>query len=195
MQLKRWLSVALAAGLLHAASPILVLSSSAAAATTTALTLGVGVANPALALVGGAAVLLGAAGLVAAKAKAASRRGRRAAPALAHDAYAQNALHVLFAAAGSLDQRSNCGLRLVCELSATPEAQLAADEALIMALFGSPALAAHDRASGPASPFQLAAFLGRASESASACARTYAKCPYDAAHTMDVLRQNALSHL
>lgn len=195
MQLKRWLSVALVAGLLHAASPILLLSSSAAAATTTALTLGVSVSNPALAVVGGAAVLLGAAGLVAAKAAAAARRGRRSAPALADDGYSHNAVDVLFAAAGSLDHRSNCGLRLVCELSATPSDQLAEDEALLMALFGSPDVASHDHVSSPASPFQLAAFLGRASKSASVCAHTYAKCHYDAAHTMDILRRNAHGQL
>ncbi|XP_042881133.1 uncharacterized protein LOC122258918 [Penaeus japonicus] len=189
MQLKRWLSVALVAGLLHAATPIILLSSSAAAATTTALTLGVTVSNPALAVVGGAAVLLGAAGLVAAKA-AAFRRGRRSATALADDGYSQNAVDVLFAAAGSLDRDSNCGLRLVCELSATPSDQLADDEALIMTLFGSPSIASHDQISSPATPFQLAAFLGRASKSAPVCAQTYAKCHYDSRQIMDILRQN-----
>ncbi|XP_068229228.1 uncharacterized protein [Palaemon carinicauda] len=183
MQLKKWFALALVAVLLQVAMPTIILTS--AAATATALT--ISVSNVALAAVGGAAVLLGLAGLV----KVAGRgRGRRQTES--DNAFTSDAVDILFAAAGSLDQESNCGLRLICELAATPENQLADDEKLIMSLFGSDFEPQPDQTNSPATPFQQAAFLGRRSGSAEVCATTYSKCQYNATQIMDILRENQL---
>lgn len=187
MQLKKWFAAALVAVLLDVVTPILLVTTSATAATVTALTLGVTVNNAALAAVGGAAVLLGAAGLIKA-----SGRGKRSvpAPAGADDGFSVNAIEILFASAASLDRDTNCGLRLICELAATPEDQLADDEALIMSLFEPTTRLTHDQINSPVTPFQLAAFLGHQSASAQACATTYQKCQYNSNQIIDILRQN-----
>ncbi|XP_066976090.1 uncharacterized protein [Macrobrachium rosenbergii] len=182
MQLKKWFALALVAVSLEVAMPTILLTS--AAATATALT--ITVSNAALAAVGGAAVLLGLAGLL----KAAGRgRGRRSTTELT-TSFTSDAVDILFAAAGSLDQESNCGLRLVCELAATPEGQLSADEMLILSLFGSDLQLQPDQTTSPVTPFQLAAFLGRQSGSVQACATAYSKCKHSAKEIMDILREN-----
>ncbi|XP_064120830.1 uncharacterized protein LOC135225436 [Macrobrachium nipponense] len=180
MQLKKWFGLALVAVLLEVAMPTILLTSTAATATALTIT----VSNAALAAVGGAAVLLGLAGLL----KTAGRgRGRRSEPTTS---FTSDAVDILFAAAGSLDQESNCGLRLVCELAASPEGQLSADEMLILSLFGSELQLQPDQTTSPVTPFQLAAFLGRQSGNAQACATAYSKCKHNAKEIMDILRKN-----
>ncbi|CAL4109081.1 unnamed protein product, partial [Meganyctiphanes norvegica] len=193
MQLKMWLGFALVAALLEVVTPIILLSSTAAATTATAVTLGLTVSNPALAAVGAGAVLLGAAGLAGGLIGGLAggrRRGRRAIVGVADDGFSVDAIDILFSTAGALDRETNCGLLLVCELAATPENQLAADEALLMTLFGDARPLSHDMINGPSTPFQLAAFLGRQSQSASACANTYSKCQYNSNQIMEIIRQN-----
>merc|ERR1711970_348296 len=177
-----WLAFGVVAGLLHVAAPIILVSS--AAITTTALTLSV--SNVAVAAVGGAAALLGLAGLLALKG---DRRRRRA--VIADDGFSANAVDILFSAAAALDRETNCGLRLVCELAGTPADQLANDEQIIMDLFGSQAPISHDQINDPASPFQLAVFLGSSqSTGGSACANTYNKCQFNSHQIMEILREN-----
>merc|ERR1711887_12248 len=192
MQLKKWLAITLVAALLQVATPIILVSSTAAATTATIATLGITVSNPALAAVGAGAVLLGAAGLAGAAigSLAGRRRGKRALTGVADDGFSVDAIDILFSTAGALDRETNCGLRLVCELAATPENQLAADEALLMSLFGDARPLSHDQINGPSTPFQLAVFLGRQSQSAATCATTYSKCQYNSNQIMEILRQN-----
>merc|ERR1711887_418499 len=197
MQLKKWLAITLVAALLQVATPIILLSSTAAATTATIATLGITVSNPALAAVGAGAVLLGAAGLAGAAigSLAGRRRGKRAIDGVADDGFSVDAVDILFATAGALDRETNCGLRLVCELAATPENELAADEALIMSLFGDQVPLSHDMINAASTPYQLAAFLGRQSQSAATCANTYPKCQYNSNQIMDILRQNGNGQL
>jgi len=195
MQLKTWLSIALVATLLQVATPIILLTSSAAATTAAVTTLGITVANPALAAVGAGAVLLGAAGLAGAAIGSLAggrrrHRGRRAITGVADDGFSVDAIDILFSTAGALDRETNCGLRLVCELAATPENQLAADEALLMSLFGDARPLSHDQINGPSTPFQLAAFLGRQSQNVATCSNTYPRCQYNSNQIMDIIRQN-----
>ncbi|CAL4166245.1 unnamed protein product, partial [Meganyctiphanes norvegica] len=186
MQLKMWLALGLVAGILHVAAPIILVST--AAATTAAVTLTV--SNVALAAIGGAAALLGLAGLLAIKGG-----GRHRRQAIADDGFSANAVDILFSAAGALDQETNCGLRLVCELAATPEDQLASDEQLIMNLFGSQAPISNDKINNHATPFQLAVFLGRQSADVSACGNTYTKCQFNSHQIMEILRENGNGQL
>jgi len=193
MQLKTWLAIALVATLVHVATPIILLTS-AAATTAAVTTLGITVSSPALAAVGAGAVLLGAAGLVGAAFGSLGggrrHRGRRAVTGVADDGFSVDAIDILFSTAGALDRETNCGLRLVCELAATPENQLAADEALLMSLFGDARPLTHDQINGPSTPFQLAAFLGRQSQNVATCSNTYPKCQYNSNQIMEILRQN-----
>jgi len=209
MQLKKWLTVALVAAVVHETTSIIVLGTAAAAGT--ALT----ISAPALAAVGGGALLLGAAGLLggaigAAKARRRGRshyhhggygggygyRGRRSitesitGEVIADDGFSANAVDVLFATATAIDQDTNCGARLVCELSATPINQLAADESLLMSLFADQTPLYLDQVNDPSTPFQLAAFLGKNSQTTTACENTYTKCTLNAAQIMEILRQN-----
>jgi len=205
MQLKKWLTVALVAVVVHETTSFIVLGTAAAAGT--ALT----ISAPALAAVGGGALLLGAAGLLggaigAAKAGRRGRshyrhsgyggghgyRGRRSitGEVIADDGFSANAVDVLFATATAVDQETNCGARLVCELSATPVNQLAADESLLMSLFADQTPLYLDQVNDPSTPFQLAAFLGKNSLSTTACENTYTKCTLNAAQIMEILRQN-----
>ncbi|CAL4109075.1 unnamed protein product, partial [Meganyctiphanes norvegica] len=157
---------------------------STAAATTATVTLGV--ANLAVAAVGGAAALIGIAGLLAAKGGSRKRR----AIVVPDNGFSSDALQILFSSAAALDSDTNCGLRLVCELAATPADQLAADERLIMSLFGAQELVSIDSVNGAIAPFQLSVFLGRQSQDASACSNTYSKCQYNSNQIMDILRKN-----
>ncbi|CAL4109072.1 unnamed protein product, partial [Meganyctiphanes norvegica] len=107
MQLSKWLALALVAALLNVVTPILLVST--AAATTATVTLGV--ANLAVAAVGGAAALIGIAGLLAAKGGSRKRR----AIVVPDNGFSSDALQILFSSAAALDSNTNCGLRLVCE--------------------------------------------------------------------------------
>ncbi|XP_071527840.1 uncharacterized protein [Panulirus ornatus] len=190
MELKNWLAVVSVVALVDIATPIFLVSSSATtAAAATAGTLGLTISNPALAAVGGAAVLLAVAG-VATSAVFRGRGKRAAVERVNDDGISSNAIDILFAAAGSLDHQTNCGLRLVCELAATPVDQLADDEALIMSLFGRESILNHDHINSPITPFQLAVFLGQQSGSATTCANTYRRCPYTSRQVMDILGYN-----
>ncbi|CAL4109078.1 unnamed protein product, partial [Meganyctiphanes norvegica] len=182
MQLSKWLALALVAALLNVVTPTILVST--AAATTATLTLGV--ANLAVAAVGGAAALIGIAGLLAAKGGSRKRR----AIIVPDNGFSSDALQILFSSAIALDSDTNCGLRLVCELAATPADQLAADERLIMSLFGAQELVSIDSVNGAIAPFQLSVFLGRQSQDASACSNTYSKCQYNSNQIMDILRKN-----
>jgi len=193
MQLKKWLAIALVAALLQVATPVILVSSTAATTAVSLATLGISVSNPALAAVAAGGVLLGAAGLAGAAVGALAgsrRRGKRALTGVADDGFSVDALDILFSTAGALDRETNCGLRLVCELAASPENQLAADEALLMSLFGDARPLSHDQINGPSTPFQLAAFLGKQSQSAATCATTYSNCQYNSNQIMDIIRQN-----
>jgi len=199
MQLKKWLAVALVAAMLNMAQTTITLATTAAGVITAA-TIGLPglatltIANPALAAVGAGAVLLGAAGLIGGI-HIANRGKREVIGVPADDGFSANAVDILFATAASIDRETNCGLRLVCELAATPENELAADEALIMSLFGDQVPLSHDMINAASTPFQLAAFLGRQSQSAATCANTYLKCQYNSHQTMEILRQNGNGQL
>merc|ERR1739838_807267 len=103
MQLSKWLALALVAALLNVVTPILLVSSTA----VTAATLPLSVSNLAVAAVGGAAALIGIAGLL--KIKGGSRRRRAIVP---DNGFSSDAVEILFASATALDSETNCGLRL-----------------------------------------------------------------------------------
>jgi len=207
MQLKNLLIVALVAVVVHETTSFIILGTAAAAGT--ALTIGA----PTLAAIGGGALLLGAAGLLGGAIGASKGRrgrshyhrggysrgygghgyrGRRSLTdaVIADDGFSANALDVLFATATAIDQETNCGARLVCELSARPVNQLAADEALLMSLFADQTPLNLDQVNDPSTPFQLAAFLGKNSRSTAACDKTYTKCKLNGTQIMEILRQN-----
>lgn len=208
MQLNKWLTVALMAVAVHEATSIFILGTAAAAGT--ALT----ISAPALAAVGGGALLLGAAGLLGGAIGASKFRGRSHGGGghyrsrghgyrggyrgkrsltggfIADDGFSANAVDVLFATASAVDQDTNCGARLVCELSTRPVGQLAEDEALLISLFGDQPSLNLDQVNDPSTPFQLAAFLGKNSQSPVVCESTYTKCRLNANQIMEVLRQN-----
>nr|XP_045584034.1 uncharacterized protein LOC123746528 [Procambarus clarkii] len=209
-----------AAGAAAAAGTAAVVAGTAAAvsaaAAAKALTFGLAATAPVLEVIGGTAVLLGTAGLVgkAAVGKAAligaaatpvvvvtsapygtiqktiSYRRTREAPSVVEDDVSTNTLNILFSAAETLDNKTNCGLRVVCELAATPVQQLAPDEALLMSLFGDHPGLVPDQINSPVMPFQLAAFLGNQSGSTAACASAYHKCHFNSTQIMNMIRQS-----
>merc|ERR1739838_36157 len=181
MQLSKWLALALVAALLNVVTPILLVSSTA----VTAATLTLSVSNLAVAAVGGAAALIGIAGLL--KIKGGSRRRRAIVP---DNGFSSDAVEILFASDSALDSETNCGLRLVCELAATPADQLAADERLIMSLFGTQEPISTSDVNGAIAPFQLSVFLGQQSQDARTCSNTYSKCQLNSNQIMDILRNN-----
>merc|ERR1739838_633542 len=181
MQLSKWLALALVAALLNVVTPIILVSSTAVTAATLTLT----ASNLAVAAVGGAAALIGIAGLL--KIKGGSRRRRAIVP---DNGFSSDAIEILFASATALDSETNCGLRLVCELAATPADQLAADEQLIMSLFGAQEPISTSDVNGAIAPFQLSVFLGQQSQDARTCSNTYSKCQLNSNQIMDILRKN-----
>ncbi|KAK8733534.1 hypothetical protein OTU49_006342, partial [Cherax quadricarinatus] len=116
-------------------------------------------------------------------------RGKRQVTYVPDNVLSDNDVDTLFSAARTLDSQTNCGLRVVCELAATPESQLAADEALILSLFGRRLSLVHDQINSPVTPFQLAYFLGKQSSSAEACANTYKKCHHNSTEILDMIRE------
>ncbi|KAG7173353.1 uncharacterized protein LOC121860644 [Homarus americanus] len=184
MQLKKWLTGAVLVVLLDLVTPFIL---------TTAVTVGVTIANPTLALIGGTGLLLGAAGLATVKkAKVLTpkfhHRFVRQAIQLPDESFSTSALEALFAVAESLDQETNCGQRLVCELAATPEAQLAPDEDLLISFIEDQSSLNHNQLNSPATTFQRAFFLGRQTGSVEDCANTYQKCPFSSNQTMEIIR-------
>ncbi|CAL4113065.1 unnamed protein product, partial [Meganyctiphanes norvegica] len=203
-------TVALVAVIVHEATSIIILGTAAAAGTA------ITISGGALAAAGGGALLLGAAGLLGGaigfhKASRGGRsrsrghhrggyggyRGRRSLTGglIADDGFSVNAVDVLFATASAVDQETNCGAKLVCELSTRPVDQLADDEALLISLFADQTPLNLDQVNDPSTPFQLAAFLGKNSLSAAACENTYTKCKLNGSQIMEILRQNGNGQL
>jgi hypothetical protein len=82
-----------------------------------------------------------------------------------------------------------CGLRLVCELSATPDAALLEDEKLILELFGRDVkVPSANKASRGKLSYSYAALLGGNAKDASACNKVYGRCPYSGKQVMQSLR-------
>jgi len=81
-----------------------------------------------------------------------------------------------------------CGLRLVCELSSTPDENLLQDERLILNLFGRELKAPKvDSGKGKLS-YSYAALLGETAKDSSTCGKVYFRCPYNAQQVMESLR-------
>jgi len=70
----------------------------------------------------------------------------------------------------------DCGKLFVCQLEAVPAEERSVEEQLIANLFGESSTI--DPAQAKAE-YDLAAYLGQATQSKVACARRYAKCPVD----------------
>lgn len=83
-----------------------------------------------------------------------------------------------------------CGLRVVCELEAREEAQLKADERIILSLFGSqPQPPTFEQLTGTAAgKYQLAAFVGAEKKDGNRCAQMFNKCPFSSEELMNELR-------
>lgn len=77
-----------------------------------------------------------------------------------------------------------CGMRLVCELAATPSAELQEDERLLLTLFGQGTKT--EKKSGKFS-YTYAEALGR-SGNVDACLKTYSSCPYPSNQIMAAIR-------
>lgn len=182
------LVLAVACGLLHLASGILLVDSTGAltAATITLGTTTTAATTAALA-VGGA---LAAAGVLAA-ARAASSRGKRAAPTCLPVSNPE-----LFITLAASSDKLGCGMRLVCELEATPDQALSHEERLILGLFGrAPAPVAFDQLNTPKAGFQYAAFLGAKAASPAECASTFNQCPFDRTVMMRAFQNNGTNGL
>ncbi|CAG7717284.1 unnamed protein product [Allacma fusca] len=82
-----------------------------------------------------------------------------------------------------------CGLRLVCELSATPEGSLSEDEKLILELFGRDEKAPNPTKSSRGKlSYSYAALLGGSAKSGETCSKVYGRCPYTGHQIMQSLR-------
>lgn len=85
----------------------------------------------------------------------------------------------------SYDQLA-CGMRLVCELSATPNQALHDDEKLLLQLFGQGSRKEKSSKVGKYS-YVYAESLGRSGDY-EACVRTYPSCPYASSQIMTAIR-------
>ncbi|XP_047497165.1 uncharacterized protein LOC125044517 [Penaeus chinensis] len=159
--------------LLPFAEAILLLETSAATAataTTYGLTIGSGGAAAAAVAVAGALVLGGIA-LVAATNRGKRDVGAQCLPSNNPD---------LFITLAANSDRFGCGLRLVCELEATPDEQLNQDEKLILSLFGRHVKpATFSQLGTPKSGFLYAAFVGSTAKNVSECAEVFDQCVFD----------------
>jgi len=73
-----------------------------------------------------------------------------------------------------------CGLRLICELEATPDELLNQDEALILSLFGrAPTPPKQSEIKFGSSGFKYAALVGSLAKNVSECAQVFDECPWD----------------
>lgn len=99
-----------------------------------------------------------------------ARRHRRSAP---HDLLAE--IDNYFQQVSAMDV-DDCGKLLVCTLETVSAEERTPEEQLIATLFGENATI--DPAS-PKAEYDLAAYLGQATGSKTACARRYAQCPMD----------------
>ncbi|XP_063872959.1 uncharacterized protein LOC135107224 [Scylla paramamosain] len=150
----------------------LVASSSSAASSTVGLTLGTS---------GSAAAALGVAGLVAGAlvlgglALAASRNKRD----VSSHCLPSSSPELILELAASADQLG-CGLRLVCELEATPDDALSTDELLILNLFGRQVKpVTFSQMKNAKSSFQYAALVGSRAKSVTECGQVFDQCPFD----------------
>jgi len=82
-----------------------------------------------------------------------------------------------------------CGLRLVCELSSTPEELLADDEKLILELFGRDSAPNAGKASKGKLSYSYAAILGANAKDSTVCGHVYGMCPYGGQEVMQTLRK------
>ncbi|XP_037783376.1 uncharacterized protein LOC119579546 [Penaeus monodon] len=164
------LPLAIVALLPFAEAIILLETSAATAATTYGLTIGSGGAAAAAVAVAGALVLGGIA-LVAATNRGKRDVGAQCLPANNPD---------LFITLAANSDRFGCGLRLVCELEATPDEQLSQDEKLILSLFGRHVKpATFSQLNTPKSGFLYAAFVGSNAKNVSECAEVFDQCVFD----------------
>ncbi|XP_076069230.1 uncharacterized protein LOC143041287 [Oratosquilla oratoria] len=153
------------------------------------------VAGAAGAAVGTAAGAVGAVTALTLGAKASLARGRqrRSAAATAECLLPVSDPEVYFSLAADADPLG-CGLRLLCEIEATPDHQLAADERLLLGIFGRtetiPATSAGKRTTtSPRAGFQWAAYVGSKVSDVSECTQLFGRCPFDRASIMDVFRR------
>jgi len=139
------------------------------AGTTTALFTQAGIVAGALGLLG-AAVIIAAIAANGAGGAAGYERSRRSAP---HEDLA--AIDKYFEQISDMDVE-DCGKLLVCQLETVAAEERTLEENIIATLFG------ESSTIDPASPkaeFDLAAYLGQATQSKVACARRYSRCPLD----------------
>nr|XP_027223891.1 uncharacterized protein LOC113816066 [Penaeus vannamei] len=187
-------SVAVAFGLLHLANSILLLDATGTLTAASLSTIGVGVgvstttAAAATALAGVGA--LAAAGVILA-AKASSSNGKRS----ANSCFPVNNPDLFITLAANSD-KLGCGMRLVCELEATPDEALSHEERLILGLFGrSPAPVNFDQLNTPKAGFQYAAFVGAKAASVAECASTFNQCPFDRATMIEAFQRSGTNAL
>jgi len=174
--------LALLALLPFAHSIILIESAAASTATTLGITLGTGGAGAA-AVAAGAVAVAGALVLGGLLAATGTSRGKRD---INSQCLPTNNPELFITLAANTD-RFGCGLRLVCELEATPDEQLGTDEKLILSMFGrqvKPATFSQLSAANPKSGFQNAAFIGKNAKNVSECAEAFDQCPFDRATIM-----------
>ncbi|XP_042862948.1 uncharacterized protein LOC122247610 [Penaeus japonicus] len=152
---------------------ILLETTAATAATTYGITVGGGAAAAAgvAAVAVAGALVLGGLALAAA-----SNRGKRDVGAQCLPANSPD----LFITLAANSDRFGCGLRLVCELEATPDDLLSQDEKLILSLFGRHVKpATFSQLNTPKSGFLYAAFVGSNAKNVSECAEVFDQCIFD----------------
>ncbi|KAK4299261.1 hypothetical protein Pmani_028458 [Petrolisthes manimaculis] len=162
------------------AHAIFILTSGTTAAATTATTVGLTVGTGGTAAA--AAVALGAAAVVGAlvvgglAAAAANNRHKRSTASIC---LPTNNPDIFLTLAANSDQLG-CGLRLVCELEATPDEALTQEERLILNLFGRTVKpVTFSEMKSAKSGFQYAALVGSQANSPSECAKVFDQCPLD----------------
>ncbi|XP_050714932.1 uncharacterized protein LOC126997728 [Eriocheir sinensis] len=169
--------------LLPAAQTILLLETGSAVATssTIGITLGSTGGGAAAATLGTAALVVGALVVGGVVLAGAGNRFKRdvsnyCVPAGNPD---------LFVDLAARADQAGCGLKLVCELEATPDEALSRDELLILNLIGrhvKPPTFSQMK-NGRAS-FQYAALVGERAEGLTECSQVFDQCPFDRAAIM-----------
>ncbi|XP_064100922.1 uncharacterized protein LOC135211519 [Macrobrachium nipponense] len=164
-------------------------SATAASATTAGVALGAATASAAAGAIGVVAVAgaLIVSGVIAAAAVA-NRRGKRdTAGAGAEPTCLPMNNPDLFIALAASSDTIGCGMRLVCELEATPDELLSREEHLILGLFGRQIKPApFSELMSPKAGFQYAAFVGANAKNVSECASVFDLCPYDRRAMMEL---------
>ncbi|KAK8399920.1 hypothetical protein O3P69_002957 [Scylla paramamosain] len=167
-----------AAALLPLAHAIFLTESGATVAATynsVGLALGTAGGSPAAAL-GAAALVVGALVLGGLVLAGAGSRIKRDMPSYCLPTSSPELLLELAASADQL----GCGLRLVCELEATPDDALSTDELLILNLFGRQVKpVTFSQMKNAKSSFQYAALVGSRAKSVTECGQVFDQCPFD----------------